>query len=208
MKRSILFAGAALFALGGTAIAQEAMPPAAPDAAASPESEATPMSETAPAPEAAPASEAAPAPEVSTEPVPSASAPSTEAMPAEPGPNDASVAGSAATGASMAPPAAATSAAGAVDPARLQAAQQTVQAGWATYDKENKGSLTPLEFGKWVMAAQGQDMSSQIERTRQGRSAELPAVKVLNATAAAFSKADTNHDRAIQPDELSAFLAG
>jgi penicillin V acylase-like amidase (Ntn superfamily) len=92
----------------------------------------------------------------------------------------------------------AMSAAGAVSP--------TVQADWAKYDTGNKGSLTPLEFGKWVLAASGNDMSAQVEKTRQSKAKGLPAVKVLNATATQFSKADTDKDRTISPAELTAFL--
>jgi len=181
MKKTMLLAATAMLALGGTAVAQEA--PSAPNA--SPPSSATPPADTPTASEAAPADPAAAsdttaAPTTATTPAPSASGPmATNSTPATP----------------------------AADPARVQAAQQTVQSGWATYDTGNKGALTPLEFGKWVMAAQGQDLSAQVDRTRQSRAANLPAVRVLNATAAAFSKADTNKDRAIQPDELTNFLA-
>lgn len=83
-----------------------------------------------------------------------------------------------------------------------------VQAEWAKYDKGNKGSLTPLEFGEWVMAANGQDLTTQVASTRTSKRANLPAVKVLNATAGAFSKADTNKDRMVSPDELTSFLNG
>ena len=79
---------------------------------------------------------------------------------------------------------------------------------WSKYDEGNKGQLTPLEFGAWVLAAQGNDMGKQIEKTRQSRQANLPATKVLNATAAEFSKADANKDRTISQDELRTYLAG
>jgi penicillin V acylase-like amidase (Ntn superfamily) len=82
-----------------------------------------------------------------------------------------------------------------------------VQADWAKYDKGNKGSLTPLEFGTWVLATSGQDMSAQVEKTKTGKQANLPAVKVLNATAAEFSKADKDRNRTISPDELTAYLS-
>lgn len=146
------------------------------------------MPATTPDPAAAPAEASAPADATTTDGAATSAAPTAATTPAP-----------AQTAAATTP---------AADPARVQAVQQTVQSGWATYDKDNKGALTPLEFGKWVMAAQGQDMSAQVDRTRQSRAANLPAVKVLNATAAAFSKADANHDRAIQPDELTTFLAG
>src|SRR3546814_5006538 len=35
-------------------------------------------------------------------------------------------------------------------------------ADWATFDKDSKGYLTPLEFGNWVMAKQGNDMSAEV----------------------------------------------
>ena len=49
-------------------------------------------------------------------------------------------------------------------------------------------------------------MTAQVEKSRQSKAANLPAVKVLNATAAEFVKADTDRDRRITPAELSAYL--
>ncbi|MBU3076541.1 hypothetical protein [Sphingomonas quercus] len=70
-----------------------------------------------------------------------------------------------------------------------------VRAQWGKYDRENKGALTPLEFGAWVMAA-------------NGRSADgMPPAQVLNATAGFFGKADANGDHVITPQELTSFLA-
>lgn len=80
------------------------------------------------------------------------------------------------------------------DPARMEDARRTVQAGWARYDKDNKGTLDALEFGTWVMTA------------ISGREAHLSAAKVLNETSAAFARADTDHDRRITRAELTAFL--
>jgi hypothetical protein len=51
-------------------------------------------------------------------------------------------------------------------------------------------------------------MTAQIEKSRQSRQANLPSTKVLNATAAEFSKADSNKDRMISQDELRSYLAG
>jgi len=106
-----------------------------------------------------------------------------------------------------APAAAPAAAPASPDAARLHAAQEIVRADWARYDKDGTGYLTPLEFGTWVMAAAGQNMTAQVERTARGKAARLPAIKVLNATSAAFFKADTNHDNRISREELTAFLA-
>lgn len=94
------------------------------------------------------------------------------------------------------------------DPAKAQAADQMIAQNWSKYDKKNTGQLTPLEFGSWVMAAQGNDMTAQVERSRQSKAANLPATKVLNATATEFSKADTNKDHMVSQDELRTYLAG
>jgi len=98
--------------------------------------------------------------------------------------------------------------AAAVDPAKAQAADQMIAPHWSKYDAGGKGQLTPLEFGTWVLAAQGNDMGAQVEKSRQSRQANLPSTKVLNATAAEFSKADSNKDRSISQDELRSYLAG
>ena len=87
-----------------------------------------------------------------------------------------------------------------------QAAQ--TPADWATFDHGNKGYLTALEFGNWMMAKQGQDMSAQVNKTMRSKQSNLPAVKVLNATGSAFLKADKNGDRHITPDELASAVAG
>src|SRR3546814_7619509 len=81
-------------------------------------------------------------------------------------------------------------------------------ADWATFDKDSKGYLTPLEFGNWVMAKQGNDMSAEVEKTKSSKRANIPAVKVLNANGTMFLKADTNGDRRITPDELESAVAG
>lgn len=175
MKKTILLAGAALLALGGTAIAQDN--PAAPGT--------DPMQQTQPPAAEAPAPDAGAAP---TAPAPadaSTTAPTTATEGAAATTTDASTAGTTATG----------------------SASANVQADWAKYDPENKGSLTPLQFGKWIMASRGQDMSAQVDKTVHSKAADLPAVKVLNATATEFSKADTDKDRKISPAELTAYLS-
>lgn len=205
MIRIILLAGAATFALGGPAIGQVNTAPAG-DAAAAAAQEDAGAAATAPADTAAPAPDAgAPAPDTAA-PAPDTASPAPDAS----GTADTSASTTAPTDATQpaAPaPAASASTAPAVDPAKAQKAAATVQADWAKYDKGNKGSLTPLEFGTWVLAASGQDMSAQVEKSKTGKQANLPAVKVLNATAAEFSKADKDHNRAISPDELTAYLS-
>ena len=82
-----------------------------------------------------------------------------------------------------------------------------VNADWAKYDEGNKGKLTPLEFGTWLMAAKGQDVTAQVEKSKTSKRSNLPAIKVLNATAADFSKADADKDRSISPAELATYLS-
>lgn len=100
-------------------------------------------------------------------------------------------------------------------PAATGAATQTasadatskVQADWAKYDKAGKGQLTALEFGTWIMAANGQDMTAQVESSKTSKRANLPAVKVLNATATEFGKADTDKSKTVSPEELATYLS-
>jgi len=93
--------------------------------------------------------------------------------------------------------------AAAADAAAPAAPAADVQAQWAQYDKDSKGYLTPLEFGSWLLARQGQDMTATVEKSRTGKQANLPAIKVLNATAAEFSKADTDKNYQISPQEFA-----
>lgn len=86
-------------------------------------------------------------------------------------------------------------------------ASAKVSADWAKYDAGNKGRLTALEFGTWVLAKNGQDVAAQVEKTKTSKKANLPAVKVLNATSAEFAKADKDKDRMISPDELATYLS-
>jgi hypothetical protein len=189
MKVHTLMAGAAVLAFATGAIAQDAAAPATPDSAVagSPSADAV-------APDAAAPMDAAPdatgVPEATM--APAASAPSAAAT--APDQMDASAAQSAMT-APMA------------DPAKAQAADQMIAQSWSKYDAGNKGQLTPLEFGTWVLAAQGNDMTSQVEKSRHSKAANLASTKVLNATAAEFSKADTNMDRQVSQEELKAYLS-
>lgn len=119
----------------------------------------------------------------------------------------AALCGSAAIAQVPAPPPARvpTVASGGPDPGKLQAARKVVEEGWRLYDDDDNGTLSPLEFGTWVMSAQGQVPA---QRGRRGRWGGPSPAAVLNSTSAAFSKADSNRDRVISRDELIAFLAG
>jgi hypothetical protein len=173
----MLLGGAALFALSSAAIAQSEGSQPAPDAAAG-----------APAP-----ADAAPPPAAdAAAPAPDAAAPAAPAVAQSTTP--------AADAAATTPAAPATATASADASAK-------VQADWAKYDEGNKGKLTPLEFGTWTMAAKGEDVSAQVEKTKTSKRSNLPAIKVLNATAADFSKADKDRDKMISPDELAVFLS-
>lgn len=221
MKTHMLMASAAALVLATGAMAQDTAMPTMPDA--------TTTDSTGPDP-AATTTTPAPADTAATTSASGSTAATTDtsgtATAATPPASDAASAATApATDAASAAAAPATDAASAaaapsadtqsamsttapVDPAKAQAADQMIAQNWSKYDKQNTGQLTPLEFGTWVLAAQGNDMSGQVEKTRQSRAANLPATKVLNATAAEFSKADTNKDQKVSQDELKAYLAG
>jgi hypothetical protein len=85
---------------------------------------------------------------------------------------------------------------------------QAIERDWSRYDEGNKGQLTRLEFGKWIMAAQGQDMSSQVDKSKAARTNNSPAIKVLNATGSEFTKADTSKDGMVSREELASYLSG
>lgn len=210
MTTHMMMASAVALALATGAIAQEATSPAAPNSttdatagtpadgmAADGTAVATPSgtSDMAATPPASDAASAAAAPTM-TDP----NAADTQTAAGTPAPADPTAVG--------AQTAAGTAAPAAIDPAKAQAADQMIAQNWGKYDTGGKGQLTPLEFGTWVLAAQGNDMSLQIEKSRQSRQANLPSTKVLNATAGEFSKADANKDRAISQDELRTYLAG
>ncbi|MES2497012.1 MAG: hypothetical protein V4618_12930 [Pseudomonadota bacterium] len=189
MNKLMLMGGAAIFAMSSAAFAQSAAVEPTPDAAAT----VTAPSEAADA--TAPSATGAPPPAVAQSTAPAAEAPmSAQAAP------DAGEA-TAATVAPASAPAAPAEATASAD------AAAKVNAEWAKYDDGNKGKLTALEFGRWIMAAKGQDMSAQVEKTTTSKKADLPAVKVLNATATDFAKADTDKDRMISPNELAIYLS-
>lgn len=199
MKRTILLAGAALIGLGGAVYAQDnpaaptndpmqqTMPPAAPPPAdvTAPDAVATP---TAPA-TASPTDTGTTSPTTATEGTVGT------------GTTTDTTTGTTATGTDAATN---TTTAGA---AAGGTASANVQADWAKYDPENTGSLTPLQFGKWILASRGQDMSAQVDKTVHSKASNLPAVKVLNATASEFVKADTDKDHKVSQAELTAYLS-
>ena len=224
MKYPILLAGVALVTLSGAGIAADpttagaaidsSVAAPAPDAAAAAPDAAAPAADaatTAATPDtsasgttAADATTAAPAADAS------AATTTDTATPATAPSDTASTANMPAEAPTAAPTDTASAAATAapVDPAKAQAADQMIAQNWTKYDPQNKGQLTPLEFGEWVMAAQGNDMSAKAEKSRQSKASGLASTKVLNATATEFSRADTNKDRAVSQDELKAYLAG
>jgi len=187
MNKLILLGGAALMALSGPTVAQStgAAPP--PDGVSAP-----------PAP-----TDTAPVPDVASTPPASASAVS----------QGTDTAADAAANTPAAPPTVAADSSvpptpAAPAPATASAdASAKVSADWAKYDAGNKGRLTALEFGTWVLAKNGQDVAAQVEKTKTSKKANLPAIKVLNATSAEFAKADKDKDRMISPDELAAYLS-
>lgn len=184
MKKVILMGSAALLGVSGMAWAQSA----APNTPSPDMSTPAPADSNTPAPDASPPAQApddtdTPAPGSSTATADQSTAPATTA-PAD------QMASGAAPASTVSPDVAAK-----------------VNADWAKYDKGSKGKLTPLEFGTWVLAAKGQDVTAQVDKTERSKSANLPAVKVLNATSAAFAKADTDKDKAISPNELAAYLS-
>jgi hypothetical protein len=87
------------------------------------------------------------------------------------------------------------------NPEKLASARKVVDEGWRLYDDNDDGALSPLEFGTWVMRAQGRMPA------RRGRAKRPSPAAILNATSAAFTRADADGNRAISRDELVAFLA-
>jgi len=190
MNKLMLLGGATLLALSGPAFAQAA-PDAAPTADAPNDSNASNAPAPAPTDAAAPTGDA-----VAQTTAPAGDAPRATAGPAT----------QAADAAAPAPTSAQT--ASAASPAAPSAeATAKVNADWAKYDEGNKGKLTPLEFGNWLMAAKGQDVTAQVEKSKTSKRSNLPAIKVLNATATDFSKADTDKDKSISPTELATYLS-
>lgn len=97
-------------------------------------------------------------------------------------------------------------------PASAPMASQSSSAGTvdiASADKDRDGALSPLEFAEHMTAMSGDtSMSSKAERERRGRASGNSAVKMLNTTAADFSKADKNMDRRVDSSELAMMQSG
>jgi len=105
-----------------------------------------------------------------------------------------------------------TGAAASTPPASASMASQSSSAGTvdiAASDKDKDGAPSPLEFAQHMTAMSGDSsMTSKAERDRRGRGSGNSAVKMLNATAADFSKADKNMDRRVDPSELAMLQSG
>lgn len=67
-----------------------------------------------------------------------------------------------------------------------------------------EGALTPLEFAMHVDSS-NTALTAEAKRERFSRASGNGAIKLLNATAADFSKADTNQDRKVDQTELAAW---
>jgi hypothetical protein len=97
-------------------------------------------------------------------------------------------------------------------PSSAPMASQSPSAGTvdiAASDKDKDGALSPLEFAEHMTTMSGDtSMSSKAERDRRGRGSGNSAVKLLNATAADFSKADKNMDRRVDSSELAMLQSG
>ncbi len=76
-------------------------------------------------------------------------------------------------------------------------------ANLASFDTNNDGALTPLEFGQMVMASQAPASGGSVARERYSKKSNNAATDVLNQTAAAFGKADANRDFRVSGDELA-----
>jgi hypothetical protein len=75
-----------------------------------------------------------------------------------------------------------------------------VKAEWPQHDRGNKGKLTPLEFGTWVMRSHGATVAD-------GPKAKgIKPISAMNASANAFARADADHDGGVTPDEMTNFL--
>ncbi|MDQ3139867.1 MAG: hypothetical protein M3Q15_03995 [Pseudomonadota bacterium] len=76
---------------------------------------------------------------------------------------------------------------------------------WSSYASAGSMELTPLEFGVWMLEANGHDLDAQVAASRRSRAANLPAVQVLNLTSGALAQADTNRNWRVSREELMRF---
>lgn len=81
--------------------------------------------------------------------------------------------------------------------------------GLSTYDTNNDGSLTPLEFGQMVASMQAPAAGgvTAASRERYSKKSNNAATDLINSTQPMFAKADTNHDMRVSADELGAWQA-
>jgi hypothetical protein len=86
-------------------------------------------------------------------------------------------------------------------PSRRAIVLAAVRAEWPSYDAGAKGRLTPLEFSTWVLRSHGLTIAPA-----GSKGPGVPAVKAMNATAAAFALADTDHDGGVTQEEMAGFL--
>ncbi|QPQ55283.1 hypothetical protein IC614_01305 [Allosphingosinicella flava] len=94
-------------------------------------------------------------------------------------------------------------------PARIMAERLSmggplnIETNWGRFDTDGDDSLSPLEFGLWVMEASGKDMGAAVEKELRGRSPGNAAVGLLNETSAALVQVDANGDWRISREELA-----
>ncbi len=75
-----------------------------------------------------------------------------------------------------------------------------VRSEWSRYDTGGKGKLTPLEFSTWVMSAHGAKVAPR------AHAGGISPVSAMNVSAAAFARADADHDGGVTPEEMTRFL--
>jgi hypothetical protein len=91
--------------------------------------------------------------------------------------------------------------------ASTMAASASADGSWAAHDADKDGALSPLEFAMHVDAG-NRSLTAEAKRERFSRASGNGAIKLLNATADQFSKADANRDRRIDGSELAAWQGG
>lgn len=92
-------------------------------------------------------------------------------------------------------------------PAVMAAPVATASADWSSFDGDKDGALSPLEFAMHVDAANSA-LTAEAKRERYSRASGNGAIKLLNATADDFSKADKNQDRKVDSTELAGWQSG
>lgn len=92
-------------------------------------------------------------------------------------------------------------------PVVMAAPVATASADWSSFDGDKDGALSPLEFAMHVDAANSA-LTAEAKRERYSRASGNGAIKLLNATADDFSKADKNQDRKVDSTELAGWQSG